>query len=93
MAHSRSAKKRVRQNVKRRAINRWRENRVRSAVKELLAVVVKGDQAEAQTKLRGVYKVLDQIAAKGTIHKNAAARTKARLTARVNALKPAAKAA
>lgn len=87
MAHSRSAKKRVRQNLQHRAANRWRKGRIRDAVKDFLATIHQGNVEQAQTKLAGLYKLVDQIASKGTIHKNAAARYKGRLTARLNKLK------
>jgi small subunit ribosomal protein S20 len=86
MAHSLSAKKRVRQNVKQRARNRWRLDRVRNAVKQLRATIHAGKGDEAQKQLVAFYKLVDQVVAKGTVHKNAAARYKSRLTAHVNAL-------
>ena len=91
MAHSLSAKKRVRQNVKQRAVNRWRKTKLRETFKELLTLLQVGKIDDAKAKLRVATKLIDQIAAKGTIHKNAAARYKSRLTARINkAAKPAA---
>jgi small subunit ribosomal protein S20 len=94
MAHSLSAKKRVRQNFKQRATNRWRVGKLRDAVRDLLATVQTGKVDEAKGKLPALYKLVDQIAAKESIHKNAAARYKSRLTARVNkAAKPAVAAA
>jgi small subunit ribosomal protein S20 len=93
MAHSLSAKKRVRQNLKRRAINRWRKRNVRDAVKQYLETLLHGTVEQAETQLKSLYKLLDQIAASGTIHKNAAARYKSRLTARLNARKATAQAA
>ena len=85
MAHSLSAQKRVRQNVRQRARNRWRKHQFRTAIKEYLETILHGTVPDAETKLRGIYKHLDQGAAKGTIHKNMAARTKGRLAARLNA--------
>jgi small subunit ribosomal protein S20 len=90
MAHSLSAKKRVRQNVKHRAVNRWRKGRVREAISAYREAVLHAPVEEAQEKLQGLYKLLDQVAAKGTLHKNAAARYKSRLTAKLNAKKTAA---
>jgi small subunit ribosomal protein S20 len=87
MAHSLSARKRVRQNIKDRARNRWRLDRVRNAVKQLRATVHAGKVEEAQQQLKAFYKLVDQVVAKGTVHKNAAARYKSRLAAHVNALK------
>jgi small subunit ribosomal protein S20 len=87
MAHSLSAKKRVRQNVKRRARNRWRTARVKTAIKDFRDILQAGDVAKAETQLKAIYKLVDQIAATGTLHKNAASRYKSRLTVRFNALK------
>ena len=84
MAHSLSAKKRVRQNVTRRALNRWRKARYREVIKTYRETLLHGSVEEAQTQLRGLYKMLDQVAASGTIHKNTASRYKARLAARLN---------
>ncbi len=90
MAHSLSAKKRIRQGEKRRARNRWRKRRVKDEVKSFLAAVHEGDATKAAEAFRNASKALDQVAATGTIHRNAAARTKSRLARRLNALQPAA---
>ncbi len=79
MAHSSSAKKRVRQNEKRRLINRWRKSAVKESIRVFDEAVADGKTDEAATQLKTVYKRLDKIAAKGTIHKKNAARKKSRL--------------
>ena len=79
MAHSNSAKKRIRQNEKRRLINRWRKTAVKDSIRAFDEAVVDGKTDEAATQLKTVYKRLDKIAAKGTIHKKTAARKKSRL--------------
>ena len=83
MAHSLSAKKRVRQNVKHRAVNRWRKNRYRSAMKDYREAILHGSVEDCEQKLQGLYKLLDQVASTGTIHKNAASRYKSRLATRL----------
>jgi small subunit ribosomal protein S20 len=87
VAHSLSAKKRIRQNLKRRARNRARKTDVRTDVKTFLGVLTTGDFTKAETELRKVTKTLDQVAAKGALHKNTAARKRSRLTLRLNAAK------
>ena len=87
MAHSLSAKKRVRQNDKRRARNRHRKSVVRDEVKTYNAAITAGDINKAEAELQKVVVLLDKTAAKRTIHKNAAARKRSRLTLRLNALK------
>lgn len=89
MAHSASAKKRIRQNEKRRARNRWRKAKIRDAVKAFDQAVHDGDAGQAQQALQVCYKTLDQVAAKGSIHKNAAARKKSRLSKRLKAMSDA----
>lgn len=84
MAHSLSAKKRIRQNVKRRALNRWRKTQYRVAIKQFDETVLHGTLDDAKSQLSALYKLLDQVAASGTIHKNTASRYKSRLSGRLN---------
>lgn len=86
MAHSLSAKKRVRQNLKERARNRARKEGLKDQTKTLHAAIAKGDITIAGKELDKTTSVLDKLAAKNTIHKNTAARTRSRLAKRVNAL-------
>ena len=86
MAHSKSAKKRVRQNAKRRLRNRRRKDAVRATVRALDEAVQAGDAKTAAEQLTDAYRKLDKTAAKGTLHKRTAARKKSRLAKRVNAM-------
>jgi small subunit ribosomal protein S20 len=86
VAHTLSAKKRIRQNAKRRARNRWRKDQIRHAVKAFDEAVRAGDRTKAADQLNVCFKKLDQVAAKNTIHKNAAARKKAHLSKRLDAM-------
>ena len=79
MAHSLSAKKRVRQNAKHRLRNRRRKEAVKDAVREFRTALAAGDKAAAGKALSAAYKKIDQVAAKGTLHKNTAARRKSAL--------------
>ncbi len=83
MAHSVSAKKRIRQNSKRRALNRWRKNEYRTSIKEYRELLLHGSIEETEAKLREIYKQLDQAASTPTLHKNTAARYKSRLAQRL----------
>ena len=85
MAHSVSARKRTRQNVRRRDRNRRRKRQVQDSLKAFDQALQGGDKDKAAEQLSACYKKLDQIAAKGTIHKNAAARKKARLAKKLSA--------
>lgn len=93
MAHSRTARKRIRQNLKRRALNRWRLRTMRMVLKEFNDKILHGTADEAKTAYLKCQKVIDRTAQKGTIHKNQAARRKSRMVARLKAkqgAKPAA---
>ena len=86
MAHSLSAKKRIRQNIKGRAQNRGRKNVVRQVVRAFNEAVQTGDKGKSTEALKSAIKTLDKIAATGAIHKNAASRKKSRLQRKLNAL-------
>ncbi len=83
MANTESAKKRIRQNVKERARNRWRKSQVKEAIRAFDEALDGGDTAKAAEQLKLVYKQLDRVAAKGPIHRNTASRKKARLARRL----------
>jgi small subunit ribosomal protein S20 len=84
VAHSKSARKRIRQSDTARLRNRRRKAAVKDAIRQFDAAVAEGNTDDAAEKLKVVYKRLDTTAAKGTIHKNAASRAKARLAVRLN---------
>ncbi len=88
MAHSLSAKKRIRQNAKRRAHNRARKQDLKQTLRSFTETVTAGDQAKSREALLAAIKKVDKIAAKGTIHRNTAARKKSQLQRRFNALAP-----
>jgi small subunit ribosomal protein S20 len=89
VAHSLSAKKRVRQNIKARARNRARKEQIKEPVKALTAAIAAGDWTKAEESLKTAVQKMDRIATKGTIHKNTAARKRSRLTKRLNAARAA----
>ena len=86
MAHSLSAKKRVRQNAKRRVINRARKSVLKTQIKHLDTAIDAGDTPKAKDQLKDLTRKLDQFSTTSTMHKNTAARIKSRMTQRVNAL-------
>jgi len=87
VANSLSSKKRVRQNEKRKTINRARKSQVKTQVKHLEATLAKGDAEAANKEYHEVVKKLDKVASTGTMHKRTAARKKSRLAKKINALK------
>lgn len=89
MPNTESAKKRVRQTSKRNARNLWRKRRIKDASGDFAKAVASGDAAAAEKAMRAAAKTLDKIAAKGTIHKNNAARRKSRMAAKLASLKKA----
>ena len=84
MAHSVSAKKRVRQNLKARQINRARKSQTKTQIKHYEEILQSGDVEAATEQLRLTVKKLDKIASKSTMHKKTAARKKSRLTKKLN---------
>jgi small subunit ribosomal protein S20 len=84
MPNHKSAEKRVRQNEKRRDINRGNRGRLRTGIKKLRAALESGDTGSAQELLPVTVSLIDKAVQKGVLHRNAAARHKSRLTVRVS---------
>lgn len=82
MASHDSALKAHRQNVVRRDRNRQLRTRLRGALRSIRTAVDGGDPAQLKDALRDTMSLVDKMAAKGVIHKNAANRYKSRLTTR-----------
>jgi small subunit ribosomal protein S20 len=87
VAHSLSAKKRIRQNAKRRLINRARKSQIKTQIKHFETVLSGGDTEAAGQQYRLLARKLDKTAATSTMHKKTAARKKSRLARKLNALK------
>jgi small subunit ribosomal protein S20 len=87
MPTTKSAKKRLRQNITRRASNRGTRSLLKSQVRKVRDAVAAADVEAASDGLRFTAKKLDQAAARGVIHANAAARLKSRLSAAIKAAK------
>jgi len=75
-----SALKAHRQSLKHREHNRQFRSRLRGALKSVRTAIAGNDLAAAKTALRETISLIDRMAGKGIIHKNAAGRYKARLT-------------
>ncbi len=84
MAQHKSAEKRARVSKRRADRNAQWKSRMRSAVKRLRA---SKEKDKALTELKKTVKLLDQLAAKGIIHRNKAANNKSQLTRFVGRLK------
>ena len=89
MAQSLSAKKRIRQNIKRRSHNRGRKSKIRELEKAFDQALTEGDPGQAQLRLRALSGYLDKIALTSTMHQNTVARKKSRAAKRLAKLKTA----
>ena len=85
MAHSLSAKKRIRQNDKRRTRNRARKGAVRTQIKSFMALLRTADVDTIEKEYRTAQKNLDKLGATGVVHKNTISRQKALLARKRNA--------
>lgn len=83
MAQHKSAEKRARQATRRQERNAQWKSRMRNAIKRVRDAK---DKTAASAQLRKTVKLLDQLAAKGVIHRNLAANQKSALTKLVNKL-------
>ncbi|MBN6888936.1 small subunit ribosomal protein S20 [Cytobacillus horneckiae] len=86
MPNIKSAIKRVKTNEARNAHNATVKSNMRSSVKKVEAAIVNNDGAVATENFALASSKLDKAAAKGLIHKNAAARKKSRLMKKMNSL-------
>lgn len=86
MANSAQAKKRARQAEVHRQRNASQRSAMRTSIKALRKAIDAGDKEQAVAAFQSAVPVLDRMARKGLIHKNAAARSKSRLNDAVRAL-------
>jgi small subunit ribosomal protein S20 len=86
MANHKSAEKRVRQNLKRNAINRSNRSKLRTQIKKLRSALSEADKGSSTELLNPTVSLIDKAVNKGIIHKNTAARYKSRLTKHVSEL-------
>jgi small subunit ribosomal protein S20 len=87
MAHTMSAKKRIRQTEKRRIRNNYYKTSMRTAIKKFRLAAESGDLEKAKELHEIATKLIAKVAAKGIIHKNQAARKISRLTLKLNSIK------
>ena len=83
MASHESAVKAHRQSVARREANRQFRARLRGALRSIRAAIDSGDATRTKDALRDTISLIDKLASKRVIHRNAAARYKSRLSKRV----------
>ena len=80
MPITKSAKKAIRQNKKRRVKNLFYLNKMKTLIKKTRSFVLQKKFPEAKELLPKVYQILDKAAKVGVIKKNAASRKKSRIT-------------
>ncbi len=86
MANTVQAAKRARQAENNRQRNVSKRSQLGTSVKKVVKAIETGDKAQAEAAYKAAVPVLDKMTGKGIIHKNAAARQKSRLNARIRAL-------
>ena len=86
MPNIKSSIKSMKVDAKRHERNVFEKTRMKKAQKQVLAAIAAGDADKAKELLPAAHKAIDQAAANNTIHKNAAARKKSKLTLKVNGL-------
>lgn len=92
MAHSRTAKKRIRQTEKRTERNRSRISRIRTYVRKVEDALEKGDATAATAAFAAAAPELQRGVSKGVMHRNTVARKISRLSSRVRILNTGAQA-
>lgn len=83
MAQHQSAKKRIRQDAKKRLDNRYYKKSTRTAIKNLLDMT---DKKDAEKFLPSVFSMVDKLAKRNAWHENKAANVKSKLAKFVKAL-------
>ncbi len=85
MANIKSAMKRAKTSVGENLRNRMDKSELKTAVRRFDEALKSGDKEAAQAAYLAAVKTVDQSAAKGVIHKNAADRKKAQLAKKLAA--------
>jgi small subunit ribosomal protein S20 len=86
MANTASARKRIRQTLRRTERNQARKSRMRTFVKKVEAAIAGGDKDVALVAFRLAQPELQRAAGKGVIHPNTIARKLSRFSARIKSL-------
>ncbi len=86
MAQHASAKKRIRRNARRAAINRSRRSRLRSFMKNVELAIASGDKEAAQSAFKNAQPELHRGVRVGVMHRNTVARKLSRLSSRIKTM-------
>ncbi len=87
MAHSKQARKRIKQNERNRILNKTKMTMMKSSIKAVFAAIAAGDKAKAGTLMVKTCKLIDKAAKAEVIHKNNAARHKGQVMRAVAKMK------
>ena len=87
MPSHKSSEKRMRQEAVRRQRNRSNSSTLRTQIKKLRTAISDGDAVKCREMLNPTASLIDKSVQKGVIHRNAAARLKSRLSAKIKAAK------
>ncbi len=85
VANHESAEKAYRQSLVNRDRNRQYRSRLRSALKNIRTALAAGKAGDVKSSLNETVSLIDKMAGKGVIHRNAAGRYKSRLMAKLGA--------
>ncbi len=86
MANSPQARKRARQSENRRQQGASQRSMLRTYLKRVQAAISAGEKDNAVVAYKAAVPVIDRMANRGLLHKNAAARHKSRMNGHIKAL-------
>ena len=86
MANTRSAKKAVRQTVRRTEANKARRSRMRGSMRKVEDAIASGDKEAARVAFKEAEPIIVRTAQKGMVHRKTAARKVSRLAKRLRAM-------
>jgi small subunit ribosomal protein S20 len=89
MANTKSAKKAVRQTIRRTGENKTRRSQMRGSVRKVEEAIASGNKDAAQTALREAEPLMVRTAQKGLLHAKTASRKVSRLAKRIGAMETA----
>lgn len=84
MANIKSAKKRVEVAERNRLRNKSVKSAISTAIKKVFESIKSSDTNAMKETLNKAYSIIDKAVSKGILHRNTAARKKARITKQVN---------
>lgn len=87
MAHTKSARKRIRQSAKKQQRNTSLKSKMKTSIKKVLQAIQTGDVHKSEELLVEAVRTIQSTHSKGVIHQNNASRRVSRLTLKVNELK------